>query len=452
MNVRNYEMGKVVVDSFSTLTRTMRHRLFPGIFQWTVLLMLLFTAYAALFTSQVPTENFALVFVWIFWGTVAPISLWLFGRYWCAICPFHMLGKYLNKFFGQAKPIPRWVKRYGFWIALGLFVVIVWYEHAVNIFQSTILTLLLLVPVLIGAVVGALVYRNIEFWCRHLCPLLPIARNYSTVAMVEVRANEDMCEGCEVKACYRGDQSISGCPVGLYLRNLDSMQDCIACGQCFRACPTRGALGARFRRFLDEFRRLRFPWLEGATFAALWPGALAIHYFTLTPAGDAIMKSGMASIGASSYVLMWTLVYFAAILASLALVGGGTAVASAITGEKFKAAFSRYSYAFVPLGIGIHTAFNMPRFFGEQGLNRASHNLLAIFGYSLQAPVLVLGPGATRALMVALLAGGLLASVAALNYLWKSNGREYTRAATVPLLLVMAVIASVVLSLFNIMY
>ncbi len=451
MSVQTHESDKVRVESSSLLTRTMRHRLFPGIFQWAVLLMLLFTAYAALFTTAIPEQNFALVFVWIFWGTVAPISIWLIGRYWCAMCPFHMLGKALNKLFGPGKPVPRWVRRYGPWTALVLFVVIVWFEHAVNIFQSTTLTLILLVPVLLGAVIGALAFRNIEFWCHHFCPLLPIARNYSTMAFVGVRAVEGMCEGCSVKACYRGDQSISGCPVGLYLRNLESMQDCIACGQCFRACPTSGALGARFRGFLDEFKRLRLPRLEGSAFAALWPGALAIHYFTLNSVGDGMMKNWMASLGTSSYLLMWTLVYVGAIVLSLALVGGSSAIASILSGEKLKAVFARCAYAFIPLGVGIHTAFNMPRFFGMQGLNRASHNLLAIFGYSLQGPVLVLGPEVTHFLMFALLGLGLLTSVIALYYVTRNNSVT-GRISMAPVSLAMGVVSAAVGSLFVTLY
>ena len=452
MSVRTIELATPAVNGSSLLTRAMRHRLFPAGFQVAVLIMLLFTAYAALFTTSVPEDNFALVFVWIFWGTVAPISMWLIGRYWCAMCPFHMLGKYLNKFFGRAKQPPRWVRRYGSWVALGLFIAIVWFEHAVNIFRSTTLTLLLLVPVLLGAVIGSLLYRNIEFWCRHLCPLLPLARNYSTMSLLEVRADEGACKGCSVKACYRGDQGISGCPVGLYLGNLNSMQDCIQCGQCFRACPTDGALGARFRCFLDEFRRLRLPKLEGAAFAAMWPGALAIHYFTLHPAGDAMMKKWMASTGISSYVLLWTLVYFGAIHASLALVAGATAVTSALSRQPLKAAFARYAYAFIPLGVGIHTAFNMPRFFGTQGLNRASHNFLAVFGQSLPGQVMVLNRQATNILMFTLLGGGFLASVLALAYLSDSNNRRRIGLQTLPLLVVMALISAAVTATFKTLY
>lgn len=434
------------------LTRLMRHRLFPGVFQWSVLLMLLFTAYAALFTTSIPERNFALVFVWIFWGTVAPISVWLFGRFWCAMCPFHMLGDFLNKIAGPKRPVPRWVRQYGFWVALVLFIAIVWFEHAVNIFQSTTLTLLLLVPVLLGTVAGALIYRNEELWCHGFCPMLPIARNYSMLSVVEVRANNAGCAGCAVKSCYRGDQSISGCPVGLYLRNLDSMQECIGCGQCFKACPTSGVLSARIRRLLDEFRRIRLPRMDAAIFASIWPGALAIHYFTLVPSGDQMVKTWMQALGTSSYVWFWTLLYAGAIVASLMLVASAALVSARISDEDFRQRFVRYAYAFIPLAVGIHTAFNMPRFFGLQGLNRATHNFLAIFGYSLNGNVMVVGPDAMRVLMYSLLAAGLLASLVVLKHIAASHTAQRRFLSTAPEAACMVVFTVIIGSMFRILY
>ena len=272
------------------LTRLMSSRLYPGIFQWTVLALLLFGAWAALFTTFVPEDNFTLVFIWIFWGTVAPISMVLFGRYWCAMCPFHLLGNFLSRKFGKTRPIPRFFRHYGFWGALILFVAIVWFEHAVDIFSSTILTLLLLVPVLIGTVVGALAFRNIEWWCHGLCPLLPIARNYSMLSSLEVRSTvPSTCSQCTTKTCYHDAEDTYGCPVGLYPRTLDNMQECIACGECFKSCPIPGTIQGRFRNMLGEFKRFR-PRMDAAVFAAIWPGLLAIHFWVLLPEGDRVMQ------------------------------------------------------------------------------------------------------------------------------------------------------------------
>ncbi len=440
------------VAKLSLLTRLMHHRLFPAAFQWSVLVMLLFTAYAALFTAPSPDRNFALVFVWIFWGTVAPISVWLFGRFWCAMCPFHMLGDFLNKIVGPKRPIPRWLRQYGFWIALVLFIVIVWFEHAVNIFQSTTLTLLLLVPVLLGTVIGAVIYRNEEFWCHALCPMLPIARNYSTMSILEVRASTMECEGCTSKGCYRGDDSITGCPVGLYLRNLDSMQECIGCGRCFKVCPTPGTLTLRFRHFMDEFRRIRLPRMDAAVFASIWPGALAIHYFTLVPTGDRMVKGWMQMLGTSSYLAMWTLLYFGSIAVSLLMVGGASFVSAQITDESLKQRFVRYAYAFIPLAVGIHTAFNMPRFFGPQGLNRAVHNFFDIFGYSFSGLVMVLGLDSTRVLMNGLLAAGLIGSLVALKRIATSHTNERGFFSALPEAVCMVLFTVIIGSVFRILY
>ncbi|MBI4471388.1 MAG: 4Fe-4S binding protein [Acidobacteria bacterium] len=450
MNVESAQLHRNVFPATTRLTRVMKHALFPGVFQWLVVAMVLFTAYAALFTTSVPERNFALVFVWIFWGTVAPISIWLFGRYWCAVCPFQLLGSFLSKIRGQEKSPPRWIRQYALVVALVLFIVIIWFEHAVDIFKSPVLTLLLLVPVLIGTVVGALLYRNVEFWCRGFCPILPLARNYSMMSLVEVRAAKDACEGCEVKSCYRGQEQVSGCPVGLYLRSLDNMQDCIACGQCVKACETQGALSFRFRGFLDEFRRIQLPRLDGAVFAGMWPGILAIHFFTLHPAGDRAVRSWMEALGISSYVAMWTLLYSAAIAVSLLLVAAGTWLSAKIAGQAFSRGFAYYSYAFIPLAVGIHTAFNMPRFFGEQGLNRVAHTLLDIFGYSLGGAVMVLNSNAVYFLMFALLGAGLIASLIVLRHMAAPERKSWP--ALAPLAATMGVFAFVAGSIFYELY
>lgn len=441
----------------SGLTRLLSHRFFPGIFQWMVLAMLLFTAYAALFTSSVPENNFALVFIWIFWGTLAPLSVLLFGRFWCSMCPFHMLGKFLNRKFGKNKPIPRWLRQYGFWIALVLFIVIIWFEHAVNIFQSTILTLLLLVPVLILTVVGALAYRYIEFSCHGICPFLPILRNYSMISSVEIsaRQRQEVCSTCWVKSCYHGShrsETTYGCPVGLYPRILDNMQECIDCGDCFKACPSPGTIQARFRNILCEFKRIRFPKMDAAMFASLWPGVLAIHYFTLLPSGDHMMQSWMEALGTSSYVLMWTLVFVGAILASLLVVAVFTMMSSWIAGEAFKKRFASFAYVLIPLGAGIHTAFNMPRFFGEQGLNRATHNLLAIFGYSADGRVMVLGPELTRSVMFVLLGAGLIGSLIVLRYTAQAHTSRLRFLSAMPLVVMIAVFTVITGAMFHNLY
>ncbi len=437
------------------LTRVMTSRLFPGFFQWTVLILLLFGAWAALFASNSGTaeSNFTLVFVWIFWGTVAPISMVMIGRYWCSMCPFQLIGNFVSRRFGKGKPIPRFFRHYGFWIALILFVVIVWFEHAVDIFTSPILTLVLLVPVLLGAIVGALFFRNIEWWCHGLCPLLPIARNYSMMSSLEVRATPSTCSQCSVKTCYLDGDDTYGCPVGLYPRTLDSMQDCIACGECFKSCPTPGTIQAKTRGMFHEFGRIRFPRMDAAMFAAIWPGLLAIHFFVLTPAGDEVMRGWMSTFGIPSYLVAWTLVYIIAIVASASLVAVSTTVSAVIAGvASYKKRFTRFSYAFIPLAVGIHTAFNMPRFFGEIGLNRVAHNFAGIFGYSFDGTVLVLGQGATQALMFVLLGAGMVASLAATGFMSKNGEGSRPFLASLPMVAVMAAFTVGIGAIFQIMY
>jgi ferredoxin len=82
---------------------------------------------------------------------------------------------------------------------------------------------------------GILFERRV--WCRYLCPLGMLGAVFSGCSVVELRANQSICNStCKTNSCYKGDEDTPGCPLYQGPFSLSSNQNCILCGNCIKAC------------------------------------------------------------------------------------------------------------------------------------------------------------------------------------------------------------------------
>ncbi|VAW40544.1 hypothetical protein MNBD_DELTA03-483 [hydrothermal vent metagenome] len=177
--------------------------------------------------------------VFLTWGILWPIIVlsWFFvGRMWCGICPFPGLGLFLQrKGFTRSRPVPRFLKRYGVYLSVFLFALIIWVEIVGGLDNSPQGTSWLILTIVLGSAILGILYAG-QAWCRHLCPLGRISGAAATLAITEFRANHERCAGCTTFACQRGGDGKRGCPVYLGAYAVKNNLHCLVCGHCIPNC------------------------------------------------------------------------------------------------------------------------------------------------------------------------------------------------------------------------
>jgi hypothetical protein len=72
----------------------------------------------------------------VLWCPALPLVNVLFGRFWCAVCPFAALSDFVQKLVGVNRPVPPFLKKYGIWIIDATFLAITWADHVFGIVGS----------------------------------------------------------------------------------------------------------------------------------------------------------------------------------------------------------------------------------------------------------------------------------------------------------------------------
>ncbi len=81
-------------------------------------------------------DNFGTALTWVLWWPLIPIIFLFLGRFWCAICPFATINDLVQKFVGNNRPVPKFLKKYGIWIIDALFIFITWSDHVWGVVEN----------------------------------------------------------------------------------------------------------------------------------------------------------------------------------------------------------------------------------------------------------------------------------------------------------------------------
>ena len=205
---------------------------------------------AGLLGTPVGNRNFAIVFVWIaWWALLILITVPLFGRGWCSICPIPMPGEWLQQgnILGPAESERpgslrrlvlgrRWPKPWrNIWLQNGAFTLVALFSTVV--LTQPFATGIVLAGFLIIAIITSLVYERRAF-CRYLCPVGGFIGLYSQLAPVELRVKDTrVCAAHTEKTCYTGNAEGYGCPWQVFPGGLVKNTYCGTCMECLRTCP-----------------------------------------------------------------------------------------------------------------------------------------------------------------------------------------------------------------------
>jgi transcriptional regulator with AAA-type ATPase domain/ferredoxin len=223
---------------------------------------------AGFFGPQARDSSITLNLFWAWWWPGYLLLFVFIGRLWCAVCPFMITAEWIRRFSLWLFPRQQltwntqWLNRWGAWFLFGGFVAIYLWEKLWDLPHHGALSAWLLLAITAGAVICSLIYER-RLWCRYLCPIGGMNGMFAKLAMVEVRATQQVCGSqCSTFGCYKGSaatavtfadalptegQATEGCPLYSHPAQLQDNRDCMLCMTCMKACPNRSVqLNLRF--------------------------------------------------------------------------------------------------------------------------------------------------------------------------------------------------------------
>ncbi len=346
----------------SRLSGFIRSRWYPAAFQVPVAFVFLLILYLLFAGPRNAHDNLGSSLVWVIWWPVLPLVFLFLGRFWCGICPMSGFSDLVQRFFGQRQTVPRWIKRWGVWIVVSAFLLITWLDAVSGLVGSPAGSALLLLSVVAGVLLCGVLYER-RAWCRYLCFIGGMSRNYAMSSILEPRADEEVCSKCRTFECVRGNDRAGGCPMFVFPKTMDSNRHCNLCGNCIKSCQ-RQALRLRARLPGEEMWNLRKGRWEEALFAALLLGLVAVQTVVMLESWGGF-EASLRRLGIESYPLMFTLAMLGALAFWVAALAGASAISGSLSRARFTPEMVRYAYALIPLGLAAHLAHNLNHLLGE---------------------------------------------------------------------------------------
>lgn len=356
-------------------SRLMRSPAWRPMFQVPFLVVFAVLLYLGFADTQESSRNLSTLGLWTLWWAGIIFTFVLAGRAWCFMCPIGALNEWANQITGSQRQFPRRYRT--LWFATVSFLLLTWADGFYGIIRSPYRTAsLFLLFMVIAVVVGALFARR--SFCRYLCPIGGIIGLYSMFAPVELRAGSaTTCSEDPGKFCYVGNEAGEGCPMFEFPQRMDSNTYCIYCGECLNTCSL-GNIVIRLRPFgKDLWNSVRRTFDESAlgVIMVAVSGAAAGHM--VTPWHDWMHAlSGFipfAALGITDHAAVerwtFTLVFLGVVFLAMAvvyLVGVATWLLSRRSADSAPGdLFILFGYAFIPLGLAMHLAHNLPHLFLE---------------------------------------------------------------------------------------
>ncbi|RMF11291.1 MAG: hypothetical protein D6763_03485 [Alphaproteobacteria bacterium] len=363
--------------SFAGLKALVKRPWFPLAAQSISLALFLLVLSAGIFGN--PKGNIAPVLTWTWWWVLLIFFVLGLGEAFCMVCPWEAMSSLITslslksrvKRLGFERPWPKWARN--LYPAIALFILLTWFELGHDVTHSPQATALMGLAMVAMAVLAAIVFEKRSF-CRYSCLVGRITGLYALFSPVEVRSiSTEACLKCATKDCYRGNDTSTGCPTGLFPGSFNENSYCTMCTECVRACP-HDNMAINLRPFAsDLLSKTRFRWDE-AMLAIVLLALTSFHGLTMTPqwtqwnhrlrvetgfGPEAVFTALMIGMLVAPIGLFW----LAARLARVLTRGGDVPVARI---------FQAFAYALVPVALFYHLAHNCMHFFHE------SQNLLPL--------------------------------------------------------------------------
>ena len=369
--------------------------------QLPAVLLLVLVVFAGFFGIQNSNKNLATISIWVIWWSLLIISLALFGRIWCLMCPFGAIGDWVQRrtFYKKVNDTfslnRKWPAKFrNLSLAALLFLVITWADFQFNLVNSPLNTAYFIVALLGLIVIISIIFERRSF-CRYACPVTGLIGLYSMFAPFELRAKEkETCKTCKEKYCISGNENGYACPVFEYPGTMEKNSNCILCTECAKTCH-RNNISFNIRSFAGDLFTLTKTRMDEALFILMLLGVTIFQTLIMIRPWAGFTRDLMIYTGASydsvRFILFITAAVFPVLIYSIAI-----AISKLLYLKmNFKDLFMGYAYSIIPLGLMMHLSHNI-RHLLEEGTGIISvlsdpfgfgWNLFGTSGY-MPAPLL----------------------------------------------------------------
>jgi hypothetical protein len=319
--------------------------------------------------------NFGVMITWVFWWVLLmTIFVPLAGRFWCMMCPFPLLGDWIQrgKLIGVGREKSwglnkKWPKKFrNLWpLTLVFFVTTLFFGFFTVLPIATFALLVIVVGV---AIAMALIFEKRTF-CLYICPVSGFQGLYANFAAVEVRAKDlDVCKAHRPKTCYVGNEDGYGCPWLEHPYDMNRNTYCGLCFECFKSCPYDN-MAFNIRPFgtdlLTERKRTDDVYNRRSTDEAFkgltMVGILVVFFLVMQgPYGwlrDMVRVETLK--GYWQFVAGYTAISFLLVPGLFLGASWLSKLASGIRDVPLKKVFVEFSYCLIPLGVARWAAFSV---------------------------------------------------------------------------------------------
>ncbi|WP_207708755.1 4Fe-4S binding protein [Heliobacterium mobile] len=331
--------------------------LYPRVFHWITVTVFALIIYVTLFGSTNASKNFGTAATWVLWWPLIPLFFFLFGRFWCAICPFSWLSDTVQKYFGANRPVPQFLKKYGLWIIDAFFLLITWSDHIWGVIESPRGSAYLLL-IIVALVIFAGAFWERRTFCRYICFIGGLSGNYSRAGILELRATPDICRNCTSKSCYNGSDKAPGCPMFEFPRTMEDNTKCNLCGYCIKNCPN-DSIRVTPRVPTKELWFIRKPKMEEAFLAVVVMGIVLIQNLTMLSIWPRILEFTQNLLGTTNYPVVFTTIFLVAMAIPFFALWLTSAFSRVGTSDKTMRNLTLFGYAIIPLDLAAHMAHNL---------------------------------------------------------------------------------------------
>lgn len=402
-----------------TVLRLLKSRWYPGVLQVITASVFILIVFQLVAGPVAAHNNLGTALTWVLWWPLIPIIFVLMGRFWCAVCPFGTLSDLVQKFVGNQRPVPVFLKKYGIWIIDILFILITWADHVWGIVESPWGSGVLLLLLTTGVVISGAFFQR-RTWCRYLCFLGGLSGNYARAGMISLRATPEVCATCKSKAaCFNGSEKGPGCPMFEFPRQMDSNANCNLCAACIKTCPN-GSIQLTVQKPTKELWSIKKPRFEQAFLAVVIMGIVFIQNITMLEGWQPVLRGLEGITGTTSYYVNFTIIFLLAMALPVALLSLAALGARALNGRTLTDNFTWFGYAIIPLDIAGHIAHNLFHLLAEGKAVVFTAAVLVGRQAPTTSPALV-GTSTIQVLQQVLLALGILGSLYATYRIAKSH-------------------------------